>query len=97
MQLTFQHEARDQKSETDKQIERLQNLLHKKNTYFDKFKTDEALLRIETEEANKEAKTFGYDKVFAHYDEKIAGSPRYEDRKLPKITRRGGVGSPREE
>ena len=42
------------------------------------------------EEAHKETKTFGYDKVYAHYDEKIAGSTKYEDRKLPKIPKRGG-------
>ncbi len=36
------------------------------------------------EEAKKEATTFGYDKVFAMYDEKIAGSTKYEDRRVQK-------------
>ena len=36
------------------------------------------------EEAKKETTTFGYDKVFAMYDEKVAGSTKYEDRKVHK-------------
>ena len=42
------------------------------------------------EEAKKEATTFGYDKVFAMYDEKIAGSTKYEDRRVPKKPSRTG-------
>ena len=32
------------------------------------------------DDIEKEKQTYGYDKVFAHYDEKIAGSTKYEDR-----------------
>jgi hypothetical protein len=35
-------------------------------------------------EHQKESSNFAYDKVFAHYDEKIAGSTKYEDRKVDK-------------
>ena len=42
------------------------------------------------EEAKKEANTSGFDKVFAMYDEKIAGSTKYEDRKVPKKEKRTG-------
>ena len=41
-------------------------------------------------EATKEANTYGFDKVFAMYDEKIAGSTKYEDRKVPKKEKRAG-------
>ena len=44
------------------------------------------------EEAKKESETFGYDKVFAMYDEKIAGSTKYEDRKVPKKQKIAGTG-----
>ena len=42
------------------------------------------------EEAKKEANTSGFDKVFAMYDEKIAGSTKYEDRMVPKKEKRTG-------
>lgn len=42
------------------------------------------------ETAKKEATTFGYDKVYAHYDEKIAGSTLYEHRKVANKMKRGG-------
>ena len=43
------------------------------------------------EQEKKEATTFGYDKVFAMYDEKIAGSTKYEDRKVPKKEKRATI------
>lgn len=42
------------------------------------------------ETALKEKTIFGYDKVYAHYDEKIAGSTLYQDRKVPNKIKRGG-------
>jgi len=38
----------------------------------------------------EEKTTCGFDKVFAHYDEKIAGSTLYENRKVPNKIKRGG-------
>ena len=62
-----------------------------KNSYFELYKTDMGKTKAAEEEAKKEAKTFGYDKVFAMYDEKIAGSTKYEDRKVPKKEKRTTV------
>ena len=42
-------------------------------------------------EAKKEANTSGFDKCFAMYDEKIAGSTKYEDRRVPKKEKYGGT------
>ena len=42
-----------------------------------------------------EKKTYGYDKVFAHYDEKIAGNTKYEHRTVQK--KAGQTGLNREE
>lgn len=89
--LTFkQHEHREAKTETDKQIEKLEEQLLKKNSYFELFKTDLAKTKANDTATLLNSKPTGFDKVFAHYDEKIAGSTKYEDRVLPKITKRGG-------
>ena len=36
------------------------------------------------DDMEREKNTYGYDKVFAHYDEKIAGSNKYEHRTVQK-------------
>ena len=92
--LTFmsQTEEKSQRSITQKEIERLEALLEQKNSYFELYKTDMAKTKKAEEEAKKESETFGYDKVFAMYDEKIAGSTKYEDRKVQKKPKLAGTG-----
>jgi hypothetical protein len=47
-------------------------------------KTDNAR-QMNLEQADSKAKSdFGYDKVFAHYDDKVAGSTKYENRTVEK-------------
>ena len=89
--VTFeQTEEKAQRSITQKEIERLEALLEAKNSYFELYKTDMAKTKAAEEEAKKEANTYAFDKVFAMYDEKIAGSTKYEDRKVPKKEKRTG-------
>ena len=45
-------------------------------------KTKNALKATEREQSN-----YAYDKTFAHYNDKIAGSTKYEDRKVAKTAR----------
>ena len=68
----------------------MEALLESKNSYFELYKTDMAKTKAAEIEAQKEANTYGFDKVFAMYDEKIAGSTKYEDRRVPKKEKRAG-------
>ena len=43
-----------------------------------------AKTKATVEQHKMESSNFGYDRVFAHYDEKCAGSVKYEDRKVAK-------------
>lgn len=69
----------------------MQAQLDAKNSYFELFKTDFAKTKEAEVKAKKEATTYGYDKVYAHYDDKIAGSTLYEHRKIPKTVKKGGI------
>lgn len=77
-------EGKSQADITQKEIERLQEQLESKNSYFGLMKTDMARTRKEEADKKAEETKYGYDKVFAHYDEKIAGSTKYEDRKVAR-------------
>lgn len=73
-----------QKKGMQDQIDKLQTELDSKNSYFMLSKTDNAKTKM-CETADMRAHNeFGYDKVFAHYDEKIAGSIKYENRTVDK-------------
>lgn len=40
-----------------------------------------------TQAAEEEKTSFAFDKVFAHYDDKIAGSTKYEHRTVSKVSK----------
>ena len=50
--------------------------------------TEMARTKANDKQKMKESSSYAFDKVFAHYDEKIGGSTKYEDRKIPKTAKR---------
>lgn len=64
----------------------MQAELDAKNSYFDLYKTDLAKTK-KMEQEKKTESALSYDKVFAMYDEKIAGSTKYEHRTVNKPKR----------
>ncbi len=65
----------------------MQAQLDAKNSYFDLYKTDLAKTKKQEEERKRSESALSYDKVFAMYDEKIAGSTKYEHRTVQKPKR----------
>ena len=72
-------------------INELQAKLDAKNSYYDLYKTDLAKTKKLEEERIKNASTLSYDKVFQMYDDKIAGSTKYEHRVIEKKKRGSSV------
>ena len=80
----MQSEQKASKKTTQDRIDELQAQLDAKNSYFDLYKTDLAKTKKAEEERARCQSTMEYDKVFQMYDEKIAGSTKYEHRTVQK-------------
>ena len=55
-----------------------------KNSYFESFKNEMTQTKNKEKAWVNEQKDFSYDRNFAHYDHKIAGSTLYENRCVAK-------------
>ena len=80
----MQKETKEAGSETQAKIDALQAELDGKNSYFDSFKNEMTKTAKSKAAFDREQKEFAYDKMYAHYDHKIAGSTLYEHRKVAK-------------
>merc|ERR1711957_29481 len=73
-------ETKEATTETQRKIMDLQEQIDAKNTYLNSFKTEMAQTKRTAWDKDQQENKFAFDKVFAQYDHKIAGSIKYEDR-----------------